>query len=507
MLPQRTAELVEEFRRRTEHPINTYTPGCIPNWDQQAFHQSDRKYRLVFGGNRSGKSFCNSAEIAYWLRGKHPYRQIPPAPNKIWVISVEYSIILAGIYDHLINLVPDWEIDKVGANVPNTQLPSFIRLKNGSQVDFKSAKGLGEDTRRKFQAANIDLISIDEEIDDTIIIELEARTLDRGGQFIISATLVESYDWIVRMEELAEKDHEDYFSVRLNTESNPHLNIKAVSQFKELLSDDEQQVRLYGRSRRATGLVYNTFKQELHTIPQFTIPYDWPRWCALDPGIRVFAGLWLTCDPAGHMYLYREMYLTNTPLWEVALTIKTAEGWELDKELTDSFDHCVWRELDNAEHMVARPIDDKRGSRLITGDEGVLDQLYSKYGIVSIPAEKAKRPGIEAIRHALEPISQDKPPKLRIFDHLEKTIWEMRRYRIRDAQGKKNQNEAIDEPVKKDDHLMDCLRYIIMENPKFADRVNAANVHVPTENMYGLQAYMKRKRKKQFVDELLGTEA
>ncbi len=505
---QRTVELVEEFRRRTAHPITQYKPGDTPNWNQLSFHKSTCKYRLGFGGNRSGKSFMAAFEIACWLRGKHPYRQIPSTPNKIWVISVEYTVILSGIYEHLMHLVPDWEVEKVGANIPNTQLPSFIRLKNGSQVDFKSAKGLGEDTRRKFQAASIDLMSIDEEIDETILIELKARTLDRGGQFIISATLVESYDWIVRMEELAERGHENYFVTRLFTEDNPYLDKTSVDELKEELSSDELAVRYYGKSRRATGLVYNTFKQEIHCVPSFVIPYNWPRWCALDPGIRVFAGLWITCSPEGHLYCYREMYLTNTPLWEVALTVKEAEGWTLDRELTDKFDHCVWEEGDHAEHMVTRLIDDKQGSRLITGDEGVLGQLYSKYGIITTPAEKAKRPGIESIRHALEPLKEGKPPKLRFFDHLEKTIWEIRRYRMRDAQSKKNQNEPIDEPIKKDDHLMDNLRYLMMENPKWEDWVSSPNAHVPTDNLYGLEAHMKRiRKKKEFVDELLGTEA
>lgn len=486
-------EAIEELKSRSEHPIRTYEPGNIPGWDQLAFHKSQAKYRLVFGGNRSGKSFSNAVEIYWQMSGKHPHRQTLAPPLKVWVISVEYSIILTGVYSHLEKLIPYWEIERIGANIPNTQLPSFIKLKNDSQVDFKSAKGLGDDTRRKFQAASVDLMSIDEEIDDTIVTELEARTLDRGGQFIISATLVESYDWILRMEELAAKNHPNYFMVRLNTELNPHINAEAIIDFKEKLSDEERDVRLYGKSRRSTGLIYNTFNPDTHVIKKFPIPLDWPRWCALDPGIRVFAGLWITCDPDNYLYAYREMYLTNTPLWEVALTIKIAEGWTLDKKLTDTFGHCVWDEGEDAEHMVNRFIDDKRGSRLITGDEGVLDQLYTKYGIVTTPANKVKRPGIEAVRHALEPPQSGGPPRLRFFSHLEKTLWEMRRYRIRDIHTRKNQNEPIDEPIKKDDHEMDNLRYLIIEDLKWSDRVNAPNYNeVPVDNMYSLEAHMRR---------------
>lgn len=500
-------EAVEELKRRSEHPIRQYKPGAIPGWNQLAFHESMARYRLVFGGNRSGKSFCNAFELACWLSGDHPYRQVPPPPVKIWVISVEYQVILDGIYNHLQHLIPDWQIAKVGSNIPNTILPSYILLKNGSKVTFKSAKGLGDDTRRKFQAADIDLISIDEEIDETILTELRMRTLDRGGTFIISATLVESYDWIVQMEELADANDPDYSVVRLHTELNPYLHKETVAHIKTLMSPEEVDVRYYGKSRRSTGLIYNTFKPSIHCIPRFSIPFHWPRWNSLDPGIRVFGGLWLTCDPDGYLYLYREMYLTNTPLWEVALTVKTAENWKLDRTLSDSFGHCVWEEEENAEHMVTRLIDDKRGSRLITGDEGVLDQLYSRYGILTTPADKVRRPGIEDVRHALEPLAESKAPRLRIFDDLEKTIWEMKRYRIRDSHTKKNQNEPIDEPVKKDDHLMDCLRYLMRENPRWEDRQQAANYDGVPDNMYSLESYFKQlARKRQPVDEFLGAE-
>lgn len=489
----RAIELIDEFTRRTQHPIHKYVPGNISGWDQLSFHESTKMWRLVSGGNRSGKSYCNAMEIAWWATGDHPYRTTPPPPVKIWVISVEYSVLLAGIHLHLMHLIPDWKIDRIGANVPNTDLPSYIRLKNGSQITYKSAKGLGDEARRKFQAADIDLISIDEEIDDTILIELEARTLDRGGSFIISATLVESYDWIVELEEKAEANDPNCFATRLNTELNKTLVAERVAILRDKLSEEERDVRIYGKSRRSTGLIYNTFKKEIHVIPKFDIPLDWPRWCALDPGIRVFAGLWITCSPDNIYYVYREMYVTNTPLWEVAEIIKVAEGWKLDRQLAQEFGHYVWEETDTSETMVNRLIDDKRGSRLITGDEGVLDQLYSKFGLVTTPAIKSKRPGIEAVRHALE-------GHLFFFDHLEKTLWEMKKYRIRDHKTSKNRNEPIDMPIEKDDHLMDCLRYLIIEELKYSDR----QVRPEAMQRSG-RDWARNRRKKVFVDEFLGS--
>ena len=46
--------------------------------------------------------------------------------------------------------------------------------------------------------------------------------------------------------------------------------------------------------------------------------------------------------------------------------------------------------------MVESIIDDKIGSRLVTGDEGVMGQLYSRYGINTTPA------GTELLLNAID---------------------------------------------------------------------------------------------------------
>jgi len=461
-------EIVNELKRRQAHAHTRYQPGSIPGWDQLSFHKSLSRYRMVFGGNQSGKSYTAAYEVSCWLRGRHPYRSIPAGPTQVWCISAEYSTLEEGVYRHLLgegddSLLPPWEIESIGPKVPQQNLPSYILMKNKSLVRFKSAKG---DARQKFQAAAVGLISIDEEIDRSGWDELQMRTLKTGGNFIISATLVESYDWIVDLEKEAEGPDPDYFLTRLHTEENPYLDKPTVAKMKGILSDEEREIRYMGRSRRSTGLVYKDFNDN-NIVKPFDIPYDWPRWQALDPGIRTFAGLWITVSPKNETFIYREMYEHNVPLYEIATIIKTLEGFRLNKELSEQFEHFVWEARDESidssrdpEYMVERFIDDKRSSRLITGDEGVLEQLNSRYGIATTPADKDKRPGIEDVRYWLN-------HGLKVFDTCENFIREIRRYRIRPPETKKNSNEPIDEPIKKDDHLMDCIRYLAREQLKF----------------------------------------
>lgn len=455
-------EAIDELKRRDEHAINVYKPGDTPDWNQKAFHSSTATYRLLFGGNRSGKSQAAAYEVACWLLGRSPFRSIPDAPNRVWCISVEYSTLYEGIYRHLRNLLPDWETLKKGPLLPGTRLPSYIELKNGSDVVFKSSKG-GEEAREKFQAADIDLISIDEEVPEYIIEELELRTLDRAGCWIVSATLVESYEWITNLEILAEQEVPGHFLVRLNTEANPYLDAVTVARIKAKLSQEDLEVRYYGKSRRSKGLVYNTYSDSVHAIAPFKIPLDWPRWRSFDPGIRTAAVLWIAVGPKDDAYAYRELYLHNIPLHEIAIKIKECERWKLNKELTLEFKEFIWEETDEAEHMVESFIDDRRGSRLITGEAGVLDQLNSRYGLSCTPADKSKVPGIEDCRWWLD-------NKFKVFNTCTNFIWEIKRYRIRNRKTRIDQNEPIDEPVKKDDHLMDNWRYIARSQPKWKDR-------------------------------------
>lgn len=462
--------LLREFNRRNEHPFTQYTPTNKEGHDQLSFHSCPVRYRLLFGGNQSGKSYAAAYEISCWLTGKHPYRTVPVSPIEVWSISAEYETLKQGVYRHLRNLIPDWEIEKMGPNVPNNSFPSFIRLKNGSQVTFKSAKG---ESREKFQAAAVHLIHIDEEIDEKIWEELEARTLNTGGQFILTLTPVESYDWIVKLEDMAAKKDPHVFITYLNTDQNHYLNQDTVQYLKSKWSLETLETRFYGKTRRTTGLIYNTWDDKKHVIPAFPIPPEWPRWNSIDPGIRTFASLWIAVGPDNHAYAYRELYAHNEPLHQVAIAIKCSEGYILNETLSHKFGHFVWEPRNDEtvpEKIYSRVIDDKRGSRLITGEDGVLGQLYSRYGIGTTPANKAKRQGIEEVRHWLRD-DKNGVPFFRVFDSLENFKEERRTYRIRDNKGiKKNSSEPIDDPIKKNDHLMDCWRYTAMERPDWNKR-------------------------------------
>jgi len=472
-----TVQLVEELYRRSTHEVNKYVPDSSPGHDQLSYHKAKAQIRLLFGGNQSGKSHAAAYDCVCHARGISPpewdCKEVEGKNVEIWLISPQYITIKTGIFRHIRRIMPDWDLVKEGPRIVNHDLPSYIKVRrqDGYETTISCFSADGEN-REKFQAAAVDYVYIDEEIGKDIWEELQYRVLATGGRFSISATLVESYDWIVELEDQAEKNNPDVFITRLNTELNPYLHKYTVEQLGKRLDDDTKDYRFYGKSRRTQGLIYKNFSVDTHCVKPFKIPPEWPRWCAIDPGIRVCAVLWIAVGPNGRAYAYRELYIRNEPLWQIIVHIKQAEGWRLDNELSHHFKHYVWLEgKEEPEELVLRIIDPKSRARSEAGEMSILDQLHSRYGVTCTPADNSLRPGIEDCRFWLENLS-DGLPGFQVFDTCLNFLNEIKLYRYRPVGSKKNANETIDEPVRKANHLMDCWRYISREKPKWSDRTS-----------------------------------
>lgn len=498
-----THNLLSEFKRRQEATINNYEPSHQDGHNQKSYHTSGARYRLLFGGNQSGKSHAAAYDCACNARGRNPYKSHTEntltRDCEIWVISAEYSTIKTGIYRHIKNIIPSWDLLCEGPRVPGHKLPSFLEIRRAdgykTTITFMSAKG---ESREKFQAAAVDYFYIDEEIQEDIWEELEARTLSTGGYFSISATLVESYDWILALERQAQAGSPTVFLTRLNTELNPYLDSTTVTYLKEKWSQETLEYRFYGRSRRISGLIYNNWDSNRHIIKPFRIPYDWPRWCAIDPGIRTCAALWIAVGPDKQAIAYRELYAHNEPLWSVAAIIKQLEGYKLNEELTFKFGHNVWEEQDGCEYLVTRLIDPKGRARSEAGEASIISQLYSRYGISCIPADNSLRPGLEDCRYWLE-------RGFTVFDFLVNFIEERSLYRARPTTSKRTANDPIEDPIRRKNHLMDCWRYIAREQPSWSHR---DQMPLKLTNSFNPADIISKRRQEsnEFTEEYIGSE-
>ena len=444
-LQEQLIQIKEERLKRLAQPIWSYIPDNTKGHDQLCIHVGTQKYKLVFGGNQSGKTLVSAAEVAWRLLGLHPFRpELNLKPQKIWVISTEYRTIYEGVYRHLrpdgkdnngMGFLPQEKIIKFGPKVVGHDLPSYIEVEHISSkksvVHFISAEG-GESARKRVQSAAIDLIIIDEEIDGEIFTELNVRTLATDGEIIISASLLKSEQWILELEEAAERGDPEYLLTRLNTDLNTHLSERSKNAVFGNMSEEEKEVRKYGKSRRRHGLVYPEFDEKLHVVEPFIIPDEWPKYMALDPGYRTFAGLWIAKTPENKFVAYRELYLHATNLQDVADFIKIKE----------------------TEQIALRLIDPNAKKHMEDGRVSIMTQLSQFYNLHMCPANNDEIAGVMACHRMLN--VENGIPNMVVFSTCINFLKERRQYKL----SKEGPVTANDKPVQKFNHLMDCWKYL-----------------------------------------------
>jgi hypothetical protein len=122
-----------------------------------------------------------------------------------------------------------------------------------------------------------------------------------------------------------------------------------------------------------------------------------------------------------------------------------------------------------------------------------IHQEYVAHGIAFTLGNNAVKDGIVRVKGYLAPSHRNTRtevvngktvktllPMWQVTPNCQKLIWEMKRYRWKTYQQKKLQyeNNAYEEPQKKDDHACDSLRYMIMTRPdlraddSFADNID-----------------------------------
>ncbi len=438
-------EYIAEVERRASHPFNVYKPSTSKDHHQLSFHRSKAWCRMLFGGNKSGKSMAAAYEIASWLTNANRWQETPKAPIRLWLLSAEYRTLYEGVWHHLRECLPDWQVKRYGASIPGWAMPSLIQMNNGSQLDLISAEG-GESARQRLQAASIHLLIIDEEISPLLWEELMMRLIQFGGRVILAGTLVRSEPWILDLEQKAMSGDKDHNLTRLDTSKNPHLDQRTLEIVQSSLSDEEKEVRIKGRSRRTSGLIFGTFGSE-QVVEPFEIPKEWPRFFVCDPGYRVFACLWAALAPNKRVYAYRELYIRrHSGLSDIVAAIKAIEEGQPEPEV--------------------RLIDPASYAHNQDGTEGIAITLATDYDLVCAPADNSVHAGIEKCRKWLEPLLDGKPG-FQVFRDMENFRSEISRYRIRQDTRDRDQHSRADEPLRRDDHLMSCLRYLAMYSPQW----------------------------------------
>ena len=268
------------------------------------------------------------------------------------------------------------------------------------------------------------MIHLDEEPPLDIYEECVVRTMTTQGHVLLTMTpLLGMTDLCARFEQA----QTGRSIVRAGWADAPHLSADDQSRMQQSLRPHEVAARRDGVPRLGHGLVYPIDEEKIK-IPRFEIPETYKRAYGLDFGwSNPTAAVWGAYDDKDVCYIY-DIYLgVERPPSEHARALRAGGDW-------------------------IPGVCDPSGQAANQSDGISLMQQYADHGVVLTQADNSVESGIMTV---LERMRQG---KLKIFDDVEPLWREFRLYR-RGAGGK---------IVKRDDHLMDALRYVIVSGGQLA---------------------------------------
>ena len=446
--------LEEKERRANENKFKSYFPTKGPySMDkypkQMDFFRAGAKFkeRAFVAANRSGKTISGAYEMVCHLTGDYPEwwegRRFDH-PISAWaagstnettrdIIQLE---LLGRRGEYGTGMIPKHTIKRttVRPGVPDAVQDVYIQHRSGgqSQLTFKSyVQGIDS-----FMGTARHVVWFDEEMDNPdIYSEALTRTTTTGGIIYCTFTPLKGLSDVVmnflpggRMPADGIPENEEgrkmnKYVVMASWEDVPHIPEEVKQQLLDSYSPHEKEARSKGIPSLGSGAIYPVPESEMVVEP-FEIPWHWPKVCGFDVGWNKTAAVWGALDPASDvLYLYSEYYRGHAEPSIHADALKARGEW-----MPVIIDPAAYSAIANM----------KDGTRM--ADE------YYKMGINIMIADNAVESGLLAVWQRLS------SGRLKVFSSLQNWLAEVRVYR-RNKEGK---------VVKKNDHLMDATRYLVM---------------------------------------------
>lgn len=439
-----SAELDAEDAHRKAHPL-----AYAKMWDGGPGRTSQRRnaatlmtslalHRFELGGNRSGKSEGGAQrDVAYALGSDHPdtiawarlneidlaATDIRPGGCDVWVVTPDSGDSRRFARPKVARYLPAgcvWR-NRDGGGEAEVILPG------GRKITFKSV----DQGRDGFQGDAVGRIRFDEEPRDPgVVAEARMRIVDHSGH--LEFTMTPLYGWTQLLDDhVKDPEASDTVVGWLHGTDNPHVPRHMLERILRAYGSHERAARERGEIVALEGRVYMDWRRDLHVIRSFEPPPEWLRFRAVDFGVRnPCAILWVAWDQRDDvLHVYRESYEADkTTEWNARRCIEYSGGEEYE-----------WTVADSAALAERR--------------------TWLGMGIVTVPSLKRAtiREGISMVAERLAP-DDDGKPHILVHDNCPRFIREIEGYVWASRNGLADQPEA---PLKKADHLMDDIRYLV----------------------------------------------
>ncbi len=443
-------------------------PDDPANYDQQAsFCFSNDILSILVGGNAAGTTEAGAFKAAQFVLAKQP----PPRKDTpFWILANNYSQVGDVIWKEKMighGHIPKSEVrwDKISWRDLKRGHPEIVPLKPWPKGDQDKNWCLHfmsyEQGREALQAASIGGFFFSEQFPLEILTEAFRGCREYtfpGGQFAEFTPI--DPQLCIWVEQAMEQPPPGWQFYRCNTAKNKkNLAAGWFDSFFGSVPDELLQTRLTGALATFAGAIYQSFNPYIH-VCEFDVPRgcrhgigtDWGQ-SELHPQCSVFGAE----DGTGTWWIYDE-YLSRdcTKILEdharALVEQAAAHGWPIKERV---FSTNRIRTLANDAEWGMNYSDPSR--------PGTISE-FSMRGISSCPASNDVYDGINYLRGLFKVNVHTGQPKIFIHKRCRNLIEQLRKYRWQPMRGKGlGMGQAAPRPVplKMDDDLPDCLRYLV----------------------------------------------
>ncbi len=421
---------------------------------QLQFHASREPLKAFLGGNRSGKTTagilddliqaCDEEAIPEHLK---PYKRWKP-PFHCRIIVPDFTGAMEGVvHQKLREWTPKSQLVGDRFDKAYEKTTRKLNFKNGSTIDFLTF----EQDLDKFGGAAKHRIHYDEEPPKDIRRESMMRLIDYGGDELFTMTPLHGMSWMYDdiWEPWTKGKLAESTLILVDMDENPYLDEKTKRRALAGMTREEVEARKSGRFVHFAGMIYDEFSRNTHVIPEIReLPESIRIYVGIDPGMRhMCAVLWAYLNAEDTLVVFDELALQGYNVREVCEAIKLQNqkwGKHVDEKVIPIMPYSY----------VIDP-----AARNVMHNTGRSDQMeYTKNGIVTILGQNSVTAGISATKQRLQ------SHRLLITANCQNTIDQFRKYRWKTAT--RSEDDPKEQPVKKDDHMLDALRYVVMSMPQ-----------------------------------------
>ena len=378
---------------------------------QAAIWEANNRYLAMIAGTGGGKTWFGS----WWL-----WREAREHPRgNFLVMAPTYGLLQRVTLPAALNVLKNF----IGGEYKAIERTFY--LATGGHVYFGSA-----DKPLSLEGVHVHAVWLDEA--GQMKREAWDVAVRRAGFYeapILLTTTPYNLGWLkLEVYDKWASGDKDYFVVQFPSYYNPAYPRSEYLRAKRILPRWKFDMFYRGQFRRPEGLIYQDITQEVHGAKSLKPKADWPVIMAVDWGFNApSAMLWGAKSPDGDLFIYREYYKTRKTPSDLANDIK---------------------ELTRDECLVAVVCDPENSAGI---------EEFKRAGLPAVKADNRVMPGIEAV------IKRARERRL-LIDLSLKWFWsELEAY----AWQVKN-DQVLDKPEEGSDHLMDCLRYLVLAAEKYS---------------------------------------